>query len=413
VIDRPETEKSMLAERMGRVSASPTLKVLVEADKLRQQGIDVVEFGAGEPDFPTPDHVKQAAHAAIDANFTKYTPAAGTSELKKTICARYERDYGVTYQPKEVIVTAGGKQALYNVAVALFGEGDEVITHAPCWPTLIEQAKLADAQPVIVQTVPEDGFTIRAQSMLNAVTPATRAIIINSPCNPTGALMSEEEMHRLVDGVEDKRIYVILDLCYEQLIYDPVPHNLPGVLATRMRDRTILCGSASKSYAMTGWRCGWSLGPAEIIGAANALQSHSTSNVCSISQKATVAALEGPDDTVKAMLAEYRKRRDQLHTWLTADPRIKCVKPAGAFYLFIDISALLSPDGIRTSAEFAERLLHEGHVALTAGEAFEAPGFLRISYATSMEQLREGTNRIMAFIRALEQEGKVPAVSRA
>lgn len=403
----------MLAERMGRVSASPTLRVLVEAEKLRQQGIDVVEFGAGEPDFSTPEHVKQAAHAAIDANFTKYTPAAGTSELKAAICARYARDYGVEYKPSEVIVTAGGKQALYNIAVALFGARDEVITHTPCWPTLIEQVKLADAQPVVVSTVPDDGFTIHAQTILNAVTPSTRAIIINSPCNPTGALMTEDEMHRLVDGIADQRIYVILDLCYEQLIYEPVPHNLPRILASRLRDRAILCGSASKSYAMTGWRCGWALGPAEVIGAANALQSHSTSNVCSISQKATVAALNGPDEPVKAMLAEYRRRRDQLHAWLTADPRIRCVKPAGAFYLFVDISALLSPDGIRTSAEFAERLLHEAHVALTAGEAFEAPGFLRISYATSMEQLREGTDRIFAFIRKLEQQGQVPAVSRA
>jgi aspartate aminotransferase len=402
----------MLAERMGRVSASPTLRVLVEADKLRQQGIDVVEFGAGEPDFPTPDHVKAAAHAAIDNNFTKYTPAAGTSELKQAICGRYKADYGIDYKLSEVIVTAGGKQALYNVAVALFGRGDEVITHAPCWPTLLEQVKLADADPVIVQTYADDGFAITAASILNAVTPATRAVIINSPCNPTGALMTEDEMNRLIDGIEDKNIYVILDLCYEQLIYESIPHNHPRVLATRLRDRAILCGSASKSYAMTGWRCGWALGPAEIIGAANALQSHSTSNVCSISQKATVAALNGPSDTVKAMLAEYRTRRDQLHAWLTADPRIRCVKPNGAFYLFIDISALLSPDGIRTSAEFAERLLHEAHVALTAGEAFEAPGFLRISYATSMEQLREGTRRIHGFIEKLEHEGKIPAASR-
>lgn len=403
----------MLAERMGRVSSSPTLRVLVEADKLRQQGIDVVEFGAGEPDFPTPDHVKQAAHAAIDANFTKYTPAGGTAELKAAICNRYRADYGVDYKASEVIVTAGGKQGLYNVALALFGAGDEVITHAPCWPTLLEQPKLADATPVVVQTVAEDGFAIRAQPILDAITPATRAIVINSPCNPTGALMTEDEMGRLVDGVADRQIYVILDLCYEQLIYEPVPHNLPRILAERLRDRAILCGSASKSYAMTGWRCGWALGPAHVIGAANALQSHSTSNVCSISQKATVAALTGPDDAVKAMLAEYRKRRDQLHAWLTADPRISCVKPAGAFYLFIDISALLSPDGIRTSAEFAERLLHEAHVALTAGEAFEAPGFLRISYATSMEQLRKGTDRIFAFIRKLEEAGQVPTVTRA
>jgi aspartate aminotransferase len=398
---------------MQRVSASPTLKVLVEAEKLRRQGVDVVEFGAGEPDFPTPDHVKQAAHRAIDANFTKYTPAAGTSELKEAICARYKGDYGIEYAPSEVIVTAGGKQALYNVAVALFGRGDEVITHAPCWPTLLEQVRLTDAEPIVVQTYAEDGFAITAQTLLNAVTPATRAIIINSPCNPTGALMTESELSLLIDGIAGSHIYVIVDLCYEHLIYEPVPHNLPRLAVTRLRDRVILCGSASKSYAMTGWRCGWALGPSDVIGAANALQSHSTSNVCSISQKAAVAALTGPDDTVKAMLAEYRRRRDQLHAWLTEDPRIRCVKPNGAFYLFIDISALLSPDGIRTSAEFAERLLREAHVALTAGEAFEAPGFLRISYATSMDQLREGSRRILGFVQQLEQEGKVPAATRA
>ena len=402
----------MLAERMSRVSASPTLKVLVEADKLRQQGVDVVEFGAGEPDFPTPDHVKAAGHAAIDANFTKYTPAAGTSELKQAIATRYKNMYGVDYKANEVIVTAGGKQALYNVALALFGAGDEVITHAPCWPTLIEQVRLADATPIIAQTSAENGFTLDAPTLLNAVTPQTRAIIVNSPCNPTGALMDEHQMAMLADEVAGKNTWIIVDLCYEQLIYEAIPHNLPKVLADKMKDRTILCGSASKSYSMTGWRCGWAVGPAEVISACNAIQSHSTSNVSSISQKAAFAAVTGPQGFVKEMLEEYRKRRDALHGWLTADPRIKCVKPNGAFYLFIDISALLSPDGIRTSGEFAERLLPEAHVALTAGEGFEAPGFLRISYATSMDQLKEGTRRIQAFIEKLEHEGKVPAVTR-
>ena len=397
-----------LADRMSRVAASATMRVIVEADTLRQQGIDVVEFGAGEPDFPTPAHVKAAAHAAIDANFTKYTPAAGTLELKKAICDRYAADYGVAFSPSEVIVTAGGKQALYNVAMALFGPGDEVITHAPCWPTLIEQVKLADATPVVVTTFADEGFAITADRLLAAVTPATRGILINSPCNPTGALMTEGELHRLLDGLAGREIYLVLDLCYEQLIYDVVPHNLPRVLAERWRDRSALCGSASKSYAMTGWRCGWAVAPASLVAAGNAIQSHSTSNVCSISQKATVAALQGPPGTVRAMLDEYRVRRDALHAWLTADSRIVCLKPQGAFYLFLDISALLTPDGIRTSAEFADRLLHEAHVALTPGEAFEAPGFLRISYATSLDRLEEGVKRIHAFIARLDAEGAIP-----
>ena len=397
-----------LADRMSRVAASATMRVIVEAETLRQQGIDVVEFGAGEPDFPTPTHVKAAAHAAIDANFTKYTPAAGTHELKTAICDRYAADYGVAFSPAEVIVTAGGKQALYNVAMALFGPGDEVMTHGPCWPTLIEQVKLADATPVVVSTFSDEGFAITADRLLAAVTPATRGILINSPCNPTGALMAEEELHRLIDGLGDREIYLVLDLCYEQLIYDPVPHNLPRVLVERWRDKAVLCGSASKSYAMTGWRCGWAVAPPSLVAASNAIQSHSTSNVCSISQKATVAALRGPSDTVRAMLDEYRVRRDTLHAWLTADPRIVCLKPQGAFYLFLDISALLTPDGIRTSAEFADRLLREAHVALTPGEAFEASGFLRISYATSLARLEEGVTRIRAFITRLEADGVIP-----
>jgi aspartate aminotransferase len=393
----------MLAERMSRVSASPTLKVLVEADRMKAQGIDVVDFGAGEPDFDTPPHIKAAGRAAIDAGFTKYTPAAGILELRHALVRHYQRLYGVDFTPGEVIVTAGGKQALFNVAMALFNPGNEVITHVPGWPTIVEQVKLAGAHPVLVQTYPDDGFAMNADGFLHAINPNTKAIVINSPCNPTGALMSEREMERLVDAVENQNIWVILDLCYEQLIYERTPHNLPRVLLERMRDHTVITGSASKSYAMTGWRCGWALGPAEVVAACNALQSHSTSNVSSISQKAVLAALEGPQEAVGEMLAEYRARRDNLHAWLTADPRLQCLKPAGAFYLFVDVSALLSPDGIRTSAEFASRLLEESHVALTAGEAFDAPGFLRLSYATSMDRLREGASRILAFVKKLDE----------
>ena len=403
----------MLAERMGRVSSSPTMRVLVEAEKLRQRGIDVVEFGAGEPDFDTPAHIKAAAHAAMDSGFTKYTPAAGMLDARQAIASHYRTLYGVEYAASEVIVTAGGKQALYNVAMALFAEGDEVITHAPGWPTIPEQIKLADATPAIVRTYPEQGFEITADPFLDAITPVTRGIVINSPCNPTGAMIPERELSRIIDAVADTNIWIVLDLCYEQLIYDPVPHNLPAILAARMRDRSVLTGSASKSYAMTGWRCGWAVGPAPVIAASTAIQSHSTSNATSISQKAAVAALTGPQEVVREMLAEYRHRRDALIGWLTTDPRIRCHVPAGAFYLFVDITSLLSPDGLRTSDEFAQALLNDAHVALTAGEAFDAPGFLRISYATSMERLREGANRIHAFVRALDAAGKTPSAVRA
>ena len=391
----------MFAERMSRVSASPTLKVLVEAEKLRRQGVDVVDFGAGEPDFPTPEHVKAEAVHAIDENFTKYTPVAGTAELKQAIAARHRADYGVSFTDAEIIATAGGKQALYNVAMVLYQKGDEVITHAPYWPTIVEQIKLADATPVIVHTRAEEGFTVHPEAIIDAITPRTKAIIINSPCNPTGAVSSEEQIAAIADAAARRGIWIILDLCYEKLIYEAVPHNLPKLLTDRMRDRTILACSASKAYSMTGWRCGWTLAPPAVIAACNALQSHSTSNVASISQRAAWAALTGPQEPVRTMLDEYRKRRDDLHAWLTADPRIECVKPAGAFYLFPRITRLLSPGGLRTSAEFAQVLLDEARVALTAGEGFDAPGYLRISYATSMERLREGTNRLMNFVQKL------------
>jgi aspartate aminotransferase len=378
------------------------MKVAAEAIRLKAQGVDVIDFGAGEPDFPTPGHISDAAKAAIDANFTKYTTNSGTEDLKRAVAARYLQDYGVEYSTSEIIITAGGKQALYNAAMVLFGPGDEVITHMPGWPTLVEQIKLAEATPVIVRTHAEDGFSLRADAILAAVTPRTRGILINSPGNPTGALISEEDLGRIADEAARLRIWVLIDLCYEQLIYDPVPHNLVKVLDSRMRDRAVICGSASKSYAMTGWRCGWMIAPKEVVAAANALQSHSTSNVCSITQRAVQAGLTGSQACVTGMLDEYRIRRDRLCQWLSAEPRIRMVKPSGAFYLFPDVSEFLSPDGIRTTAELAQSLLDEARVALTPGEAFDTPGFIRISYATSLAELERGTKRILDFVRALE-----------
>jgi aspartate aminotransferase len=390
-----------LADRTTRIASSPTMKVTATVDRLRRSGVEVIDFGAGEPDFNTPDPVKGAGHLALDANFTRYTPVAGIADLKRAICDRYKTDYGVEYKESEVIVTAGGKQALFNAALSLFGPGDEVITHAPYWPTLSEQIKLADATPVLARTYPEDGFTIHARTILDKVTPRTRGIIVNSPANPTGALISEADLGAIADVAARQGIWVVLDLCYEKLIYDAVPHNLPRVLAEKCRDLAVLCGSASKAYAMTGWRCGWALAPAPVVAAAGAIQSHATSNVTSITQKAAVEALTGSQATVTVMLDEYRRRRDALHEWLSADPRLRCRKPAGAFYMFIDIGDVLSgidAAGFRTSLDFADALLEESRVALTPGEAFDAPGFIRISYATSMENLREGSRRLLEFV---------------
>ncbi len=389
-----------LAERTSKIASSATMAVTAAVDKLRRSGVDVIDFGAGEPDFGTPDAIKDAARRALDAEFTKYTPVPGIAELRKAVCDRYKTDYGVTYTESQVILSAGGKQALYNAALALFGPGDEVITHQPYWPTIVEQVKLADATPVPVMTSPTDGFAIHADNILAAVTPRTRGIIINSPCNPTGALISETEFRAIAEFAATREIWLVVDLCYERLIYDPVPHNLPKILAEVCPDTAVICGSASKAYAMTGWRCGWTIGPQKMVAACNAIQSHATSNVNSITQMAVVAALNGVQTPVKVMLDEYRTRRDNLYGWLTADPRIKCQKPAGAFYMFPDISEAMAAAGCRTSIEFAQALLDDKRVAVTPGEAFDSPGFIRMSYATSMDNLKEGSRRLVEFVQA-------------
>jgi aspartate aminotransferase len=387
-----------LADRMRHVGLSPTMKGTIEAERLRRAGVDVVDLGAGEPDFPTPAHVTQAAHAALDANFTKYTANPGMAELRAAVADRYAADYGVRYEPDEVIATAGGKQALFHAALALFEPGDEVITHAPGWPTLVEQIKLAGATPIVVRTRFEDGFALRAETLLSAVTARTKGFVINSPGNPTGALLGEEEARRLAVACARQGLWVVLDLCYEKLIYDGVPHNLPAVFGSVMRDRLVLAGSASKAYAMTGWRCGWMLGPRQVVQAANALQSHSTSNVNSITQRAAIAALTGPQACVKEMLSVYQTRRDQVLTWLAEEPRLSCGVPAGAFYVFPSVAELLSPERWRTSLQLSEALLAAEHVVTTPGEAFDAPGFLRVSYATSLDRLRDGLTRLFRFV---------------
>jgi aspartate aminotransferase len=391
----------MFAQRLAQVSESATMKVAAEAERLRRAGHAVVDFSVGEPDFPTPEHIKAAGKAAIDANFTRYTAVAGVPELREAIAARYQADYGIDVAPAEVLLTVGGKQALFNAAMALFDPGDEVVTHAPYWPTIPEQVKLVGATPVIVPTDWQDAFAIHAEAMLAAVTPRTKAIIINSPANPTGALIDESAMAAIADAAAKRGIWVIVDLCYEQLIYEDVPHNLPKVLFDRHRERTVLACSASKAYAMTGWRCGWTIASKELTRVFNTIEGQTTSNITSVTQKAALAALTGSHDPVRAMRDEFRQRRDSLHAWLTANPGIQCVKPKGAFYLFPNISGLLT-DAVTTSAEFAQQLLEKEHVVVTPGEAFDAPGYIRISYATSMQQLREGADRLLRFAESIQ-----------
>ena len=391
----------MFAERLAQVSESATMKVAAEAERLRRAGHDVVDFSVGEPDFPTPDHIKEAAKDALDQNFTRYTAVAGIPELREAICARYKEDYGIGVTPAEVLMTFGGKQALFNAALALLNKGDEVITHAPFWPTIPEQVKLVEATPVIVHTNWQDSFAVHADKVLAAVTPKTKAIILNTPNNPTGALIDEAAAAAIAETAARRGIWIVVDLCYEHLIYEDVPHNLPKVLFDRHRDRTVLACSASKAYAMTGWRAGWTIAPASLTKIFNTIQGQTTSNITSVTQKAMVAALTGSQQPVAAMRDEFRRRRDSIHAWLTANPAIQCLKPKGAFYLFPNISGLLT-DRVSSSLEFASQLLEKEHVVVTPGEAFDAPGYLRISYATSMERLREGADRMLRFADSLQ-----------
>ncbi len=389
-----------ISQRIGRVKPSQTQEVTLAAQRLRQQGISVIDLGAGEPDFQTPAHIGQAGIDAIHAGFTKYTANAGIQELKDAVAERYRSDYDVRYQADEAMICAGGKQALFNVAMALFDVGDEIITHAPVWPTIPEQIKLAGATPVFVRTYADERFQLAAERVLDAITPRTRAIVLNSPSNPTGALIAEEELELIVQETEKAGIWLVLDLCYEHLLHDDtVSHNLPMVVE-KARDRAVLIGSASKTYAMTGWRCGWLLGPQEIVSACSTIQSHATSNVSSVTQLAVLAALRDGGGCVDEMRTAYRERRDRFVALLSEEPGILVNLPDGAFYVFPDISEFLGTDTVRTSVDFAKRLLEDSHVAVTPGEAFDAPGYVRISYAASMDDLTVGAKRICEFARA-------------
>jgi aspartate aminotransferase len=396
--------RDRFSQRVGQVRLSPTQKVAQEADALRSKGVDIINLGPGEPDFDTPVHIKEAAKAALDDNFTKYTTNIGIVELREAICQRYSEDCGLAADPDNVIVSAGGKQALFNVAMAVLDPGDEVIVHAPGWPTIVDQVRMVGSEVTVVRTHPEDRFRVGAEQIIESLTPRTRMVVINSPCNPTGGLIAEDDLREIAVAVENRDIWITLDLCYDRLIYDNTPHNLPAVLQEIVPNRCAIVGSLSKTYAMTGWRCGWTMGPKELIDACSNVQSQSTSNASSISQRAGVVALTESQECVRQMRDEYLMRRDWMIEQIHLDSRISCAVPGGAFYIFPDISQLLSPSRLRTSMEFTAALLQDGRLAVTPGEAFDAPGFLRISYAASMNQLKEGMKRFSRFIAELKEE---------
>ncbi len=386
-----------LAQRISLISESSTMKVAAEADRLRREGVDVVDFSAGEPDFPTPENVKRAAIRALDENFTKYTPVSGTVELKQAICDHHKRLYGTSYTLKECIATMGGKHAIFNLTQALLDPGDEVVIPVPYWVTFKDVVNYAGGKCVFAETEEQEGFALKASTVERAITPKTRMIILNSPSNPSGAVFDRVELERIFRLAKDRGIWILADECYERFLYSSEPFSLASLPGAK--DTVVVAGSLSKTYAMTGWRMGFVLGPAAVVAGINKLQSHATSNPNSITQKAAIEALNGPQDSVAAMLAEYRKRREYVMERLRKMPGVKTQTPQGAFYAYPNVSAAFR-GGIANAFQFSEKLLAEEHVALVPGEAFGTTEHIRISYATSMQELARGLDRLQRFIAA-------------
>jgi len=395
-----------LTERINRIQISPTAAVIAEADRLKLQGVDIADFGPGEPDFPTPDHIKKAAILAIEGNKTKYTPTGGIMPLREAICAWHKRELGSDYAPKECIVTVGGKHGIFNVISVLVQAGDEVIIPGPYWVSFPDIVKYAGGTPVYVQTRPEEGFSVKAAAIEKAITPKTKLLILNSPSNPTGGVVPPDEYARILAVCKKHNVWLMGDECYSHFTYAPhKPFSIAS--APDSKNNVIIIGSVSKTFAMTGWRIGYTLGPAELVQALTKLQSQSTSNPTSIAQYAAVAAMTGPMDSIPVMLAEYDRRRKRIVEGLNAIPGVKCEMPGGAFYAFPNVAAHLSGGEsghaiAMDTAELAKLLLDKARVALVAGEGFGAPGYLRLSYATSIERIDEGLRRLDRFFTRVE-----------
>ncbi|MGH9776321.1 MAG: pyridoxal phosphate-dependent aminotransferase [Candidatus Acidiferrales bacterium] len=388
-----KTEEALrFTARVNRVEVSATATVIAAVERERARGVDLVDFGPGEPDFPTPDNIKRAAIRALDENKTKYTATGGIAPLRQAICDWHKREFGTAYAPAECVVSVGGKHALFNIINALVEEGDEVIVPSPYWVTYPGIVKFAEGKPALLPLSADDNFCLRAAALENAITPQTRLVIVNSPSNPTGAVIPPEEFACLLEVCRRRGIWLLSDECYSHFVYDGArPFSVAGLADAK--DHVIIAGSLSKTYAMTGWRIGYALCPAPLAEALVNLQSQATSNPNSIAQYAALEALRGPMDSVYAMLAEYTRRREKIVAGLRAIPGIKCAAPQGAFYVFPDVSAAGGADTLRIARELLER----AHVALLPGEAFGAPGFLRLSYATSMERIEEGVRRLAQF----------------
>jgi aspartate aminotransferase len=384
-----------LADRVNRISVSPTAVVLQAAERLKAQGVDVADFGPGEPDFPTPEHIKEAAVKALEENRTKYTPVPGIAPLRQAICEWHAAQLGSSYQPAESIVTVGGKHAIFDAVCALVNPGDEVIIPAPYWVSYADIVKYAGGKPVILETCAEDNFVTRAAELEKLLTPRTRMVIADSPSNPSGAVIPPEEFLKILALCRRRGVWLLSDECYSHFVYDGArPFSIAS--APGAKPGVIVVGSLSKTFAMTGWRVGYALAPEPLIAAITKLQSQSTSNATSIAQYAALAALRGPMGSVEIMLAEYARRRERILAGLHAIPSITCTAPQGAFYVFPNISARLSAQ-MPTDTDAARLLLEKEHVAVVPGTAFGAPGHWRLSYATSIERIDEGLRRLTRF----------------
>jgi aspartate aminotransferase len=389
---KPASQSFPVSINVSKMQASSTLAAMQAAEAMRAEGLDVVDLGAGEPDFDTPENIKRAAAEAMARGKTKYTPTAGTRELQQAIIDFYEGEFATTYERAQVVATSGGKQAIFNAVVTLVNPGDEVLIPKPYWVTFPEIAVFAGAKPVFIETEETD-FILTAEQVERALTQRTKLIILNSPCNPSGRIIPPAEFGRIMELLNERGVYAISDECYLRFVYAPAKVYSAASLPAEVRQRLCIAGSLSKTYAMTGWRLGYALAPAEWTRAMLKVQSHSTSNPNSIAQAAAVEALTGPQDSVAAMLKEYSARRQWLTKALSDIPGVRCILPEGAFYAFPDVRGCLQKE-VKTSAEFVERLLKDEQTVVTDGAGFGADGFIRISYATSLDRLKEGISRI-------------------
>ncbi|RXH57535.1 pyridoxal phosphate-dependent aminotransferase [Granulicella sibirica] len=399
VASAPKARK-ILTDRINRIEVSATMAITAEALRLKSTGVDLSDFGAGEPHFATPQHIKDAAIEAIQQNFTRYTNVAGIPDLRKAIVDRHAADFGSAYAPDECVFTTGGKLALFNAIQVLVDHGDEVILPVPYWVSFKDIIQYAGGVPVFVESKESENFRITAAMIEAAITPKTKAIILNTPSNPSGAVVAPEDLEAIVRLAHAKEIYVLLDECYVYLTF--TGEVVSGGSFKDCKEHMVILGSLSKTYAMTGWRAGFALGPKQIISAMSKLQSQSTSNAASMVQRASIAAVHGPQECVAEMRADYIKLRDRVLEGFKTIPGLTCTVPQGAFYVYPNVSSFFGKGGIRTAADVAARLLSEAHVVVVPGEAFGTTDHIRLSYAVSADVIDEGVKRMREFFAGLK-----------